>query len=350
MIATGVQGVHNIDHKDSLYSITVSIGNPPQFFDLSLDTGHIDWWIYSKGQKDEAKYAAQNVSLFDPSKSYSFMKTKDLWNFVYDDFTYAKGYIGKDSFQVGNIEIIGQKIEVITETNTTSRGFDGIFGLGLPALPPHGNGATPQAKSPLENIFAQGHLKENVFAIQLNTHSDGLFTMGYYDKSQISKPMIKVPLNKEWASKGMWMVDSKVVHINGKPFQRKPNTIMLLDSGCAHNYVSNDLVEAIYAQVPGARFDAQQGGWIYPYANKESKIVISFQIGSATFQVPHHALCYTGNTKHPTYCYGTFQDRGNLLWDVIGDPLYRYYLVAHWPETKEVGIAPRLGFIYDNEA
>lgn len=330
-----------------MYSVTVAIGNPPQFFEVSLDTGHTDWWVYSKGTKDEAKLAAQNVSMFDPAASYSFKKTNDRWNLIYDDFTYAKGYIGTDSFQIGNIAVFGQKIELLTETNTTSHGFEGIFGLGLPAPPPYGNAATPQAKSPLENMFARGLLKEDVFAIQLNTHSDGLFTMGYYDKSQIDGPMVKVPLNKEWSDKGFWMVDSKVVHINGKPFQRRPNTAMLLDSGCAHNYVSKDLVEAIYAQVPGATFDAAQGGWIYPYANKDVKTTITFTIGTASFQLPHHALCYTGNIDHPKHCYGTIQDRGHLPYDIIGDPLYRYYLVAHWPEMKQVGIAKRLGFAYD---
>lgn len=349
--ATGIASITNIDHKDSLYSVKVSVGNPPQFFDLSIDTGHTDWWIYSKGMKDLTPNAPpQNVSLFDPAKSYSFMKSKNLWHFIYDDFSYAKGYTGTDSYQVGNIEVIGQVIEVITEHNTSSklsRGFDGIFGLGLAALPPYGNSARPQAKSPVENMISRGLLKEPVFAIQLNTHTDGLLTLGYYDASQIDGPMVKVPLNKEWSEKGLWMVDSKTVSINGVPFTRQANTVMLIDSGCALNYVSKDLVEAIYAKVPGATFDAAKGGWVYPYANKDLITTVTFHIGDAEFQVPHHALCYTGDTENPKDCYGSIQDRGTLPYDIIGDPLYRYYLVAHYPESKEVGIAARKGFNYD---
>jgi len=70
--------------NNALYLATVSIGTPAQNLNLDFDTGSADLWVWSTELPASTKSSSTGHTIFDPSKSTSFNKTKgSTWQISY---------------------------------------------------------------------------------------------------------------------------------------------------------------------------------------------------------------------------------------------------------------------------
>lgn len=85
------------DYDNAEYLANISIGEPPQYFMLYMDTGSANLWVPSIDCKSDECLKHRR---FNPLKSRNFEGSNDLFTIEYGDGSYAHGYIGVDSVSV----------------------------------------------------------------------------------------------------------------------------------------------------------------------------------------------------------------------------------------------------------
>ena len=79
--------------------------------------------------------------------------------------------------------------------------------------------------------------------------------------------------------------------------------------------MSDSVVSAIYATIPGARMDSKQGGFVYP---KDAIVPdIEFAVGDNTFKI--NAIDFSLGPANDGMFFGGIQSRGSNGFDVLGD-------------------------------
>lgn len=143
--------------KDTQYVGTIGIGSPRQDIHVIFDTGSANLWVTSSECTSEACSMHEG---YDHTKSSTYEKMGDEVSVRFGTGS-IEGFMSKDTFHVGPLEISSQAFGEITVENgdvfATSK-FAGIAGLAFPALSAYGN--VPF----FDNIMSQGLLGVNMFA------------------------------------------------------------------------------------------------------------------------------------------------------------------------------------------
>ncbi|VDK48575.1 unnamed protein product, partial [Gongylonema pulchrum] len=109
-------------------------------------------------------------NLFYSNKSSTFREDGRRWGLIYEDGSYAQGFLGIDTVTVINIGESGTKQMKITEQifglATEKGGFvnqtiDGVFGMGFSALADH------QIPTPISQAYEQGAIESPMFTVWL---------------------------------------------------------------------------------------------------------------------------------------------------------------------------------------
>ena len=82
--------------------------------------------------------------------------------------------------------------------------------------------------------------------------------------------------------------------------------------------VSDQVCEAIYNAIPGATYDSQQQGYIFPtYTTADELPVVNVAVGDTLFTIQKEDLAFAdaGNGM----VFGGIQSRGQNAFDILGD-------------------------------
>jgi hypothetical protein len=118
-------------------------------------------------------------------------------------------------------------------------------------------------------------------------------------------------------SQGFWMFDSTSATVNGKTIAQTGNTA-IADTGTTLALVADATCDAIYAAIPGATYDQQNQGWVFPSTTTADQLpVVTFAVGDNQFAVQKEDLGFAdaGNGM----VYGGIQSRGTMTFDILGD-------------------------------
>ncbi|KAG4217928.1 hypothetical protein PC116_g33592 [Phytophthora cactorum] len=112
------------------HKVRVSLGTPAQEFDLLLDSGSSDFWIFGpdpRGINCEIYYC------FHPENSTTAkLKEGYTWNIHYADGTGYEGVVYEEVAKIGGLTIENQAIGVqVTEDTSLNLDIGGIVGLGF---------------------------------------------------------------------------------------------------------------------------------------------------------------------------------------------------------------------------
>ncbi|CAH1406897.1 unnamed protein product [Nezara viridula] len=193
----------------------ISIGTPPQEFNVLFDTMASDLWVFSKDSIDCALCAGhRNYNSMD---SESYVSNGDFTSFWYL-YGNMVGYLSTDSVQIGDMEIEGQtfcEVNMVMGAPLFSKTVDGVFGLSF------GDLSKRNSPAPLKNLVDQG-LTHGVFTFLLRRKGssmdysqNGELIFGGIDHKLITEreptysPVIK--------GSGYWQIKMDRVEINGKP-------------------------------------------------------------------------------------------------------------------------------------
>lgn len=81
---------------------------------------------------------------------------------------------------------------------------------------------------------------------------------------------------------------------------------------------SDTFVDAVYKAIPGAKFDSQSQGYIFPASTTADQLpVVSVAVGDQQYTIQKEDLSFAdaGNGM----VYGGIQSRGTMTFDILGD-------------------------------
>ena len=113
------------------------------------------------------------------------------------------------------------------------------------------------------------------------------------------------------------MFPSTSTSVNGKITTQSGNTA-IADTGTTLALVSDGVCKAIYAAIPGSKFDSTQQGYVFPASTTAANLpVVQFDVGGQLFTVQKEDLGFAdaGNGM----VYGGIQSRGSMTFDILGD-------------------------------
>ncbi|CAN9185638.1 unnamed protein product [Alternaria alternata] len=342
--------------NDSLYLCEVGVGTPEQKLYLDFDTGSSDLWVWStelpKNILSSANPSNQQVA-FDPSKSSTFKKLDgETWKISYGDSSSASGDVGTDVVDLGGLKVENQAVELAKELSQQFAQGNGSGLLGLAFSSINTVSPTPQ-KTPVDNIIAQKTAKEQLFTAYLGSWRDAneadkgesFYTFGFIDQDVMTASGASEPNYADVDnSQGFWQIQSTSATINGETVNRSGNT-SIMDTGTTLCLVDDALVDAVYKAIPGAQYDQNNQGYVFPASTSADNLPeIKLAIGDSmvTFQKEDLGFADAGNGN----VYGSIQSRGSMDMDIYGDAV----LKAMYAIFDMNNGSPRFGWVQRKEA
>jgi hypothetical protein len=260
--------------------------------------------------------------VYDPSKSKTAKKASGKWNISYGDGSSASGDVYTDTVTVAGVAIPGQAVELakhLSSSFLSDGGNDGLLGLAWPAI----NTVSPRpVPTPVANMISKKLLAQPLFTVKLaRGGAPGFYSFGYIDPSAASGSLAYTPVDN---SQGFWQVPSASWSLNGSVSQLDGNTA-ILDTGTTLALVSDDVVSAIYAAIPGATMDQEQGGWKYP--SDAAVPAVQFAVGDTLYTV--NAQDFAFGPADDGFTFGGIQSRGDMTFDILGDVFLKSVYVVY---------------------
>lgn len=271
--------------------------------------------------------AYKNHTIFDPTKSSTYKeKEGSSWQIKYGDGSSASGSVGNDNVNIGGLVVKGQAVEIadlLSEQFEQGAG-DGLLGLAFGNI----NTVKPEPVStPVENMISQTDIPKSaeLFTAKLGSWRDSdepdkgesFYTFGYIDQDTVKAAEAEIYYTPVDNSQGFWMFDSASATVNGKSIARAGNKA-IADTGTTLALVDDETCQAIYDAIPGAEYDNESQGWIFPSNTPANKLpVISFAVGDTQFVVQKEDLGFA--EAKSGYVYGGIQSRGTMTMDILGD-------------------------------
>jgi len=318
------------DYSDVQYYGPITIGTPPQDFQILFDTGSSNLWVPSVNC-DSSNVACQTHNQYDASASSTYVANGRLFSIQYGSGSLT-GYLSEDTVAIETLEVPNQVFaEAIREPGLSFvfSQFDGIMGMGYPQI--SSDGVTPV----FDNIMSLGLLDENVFSFYLSKTVDnnvgGEMYLGGTDSAYYTGDITYVDVTV----KGYWQFNLDSVTAGSTTIQQ--NVHAIADTGTS-------LITATagaYQDLMSALGPINIGGVDYFECNGNYPDVVFTLSGTAfPLTVSQYAL---ENADGGTYCESGFQPlalvtEGTPTW-ILGDVFISTYYTVFDRDADRVGFA-----------
>ena len=315
----------NLAEVDEIYvtPTTIGEGDTAQTLNLLYDTGSSDLWVFSI-LLPASETGDHNHTLYKAGETpTSKLVPGSEWAIMYLDGSGASGLVYTDTVDFGGLKI---KKAVVEAANQTTSEFlqlrvDGLVGLALQpdTVVPTSLTTTTQQIATDRSVFEQP-----VFTTLLTRENEGpgFFTFGYINDSVVPDGNITytdVLQSQDLPDVGAWTFSSSFAILNGKRFDRKGATAVC-DTGTSVILTDTDILEAIYADIPGANFNQVEQAWVYP-ANTTKFPNVVFPVGDTQITLQDPSDFNVGPADdQPNVLIGSIQDNGGIGFDIFGVP------------------------------
>ncbi|KAL1523153.1 hypothetical protein AB1Y20_018108 [Prymnesium parvum] len=321
------------DFQDAQYYGPISIGSPPQKFNVVFDTGSSNLWIPSK------KCALLNIacklhSKYDSSSSSSYVANGTAFSIRYGSGSLT-GFTSEDTVTLGSVSVPNVLFaEAVKEPGLAfvAAHFDGIMGFGFPEISV--NGMTPFFQAALKS----GAIKEAKFAFSLakdpSAASGGELALGGVDTSKYVGDFTYTPIT----IKGYWQFAVGGVSVGGASFAGEIKAIA--DTGTSLLAIPTDQLTTLLTKFPaGAVKPLIKGEYTVDCSMLSQMPTISFNIAGKEFALSgsEYVLNVEGQCLLGIMGIDVPAPRGPL-W-ILGDVFLRkYYTVFDYGNTQ-IGFA-----------
>lgn len=146
---------------------------------------------------------------------------------------------------------------------------------------------------------------------------ESFYTFGYVDNDLVKASGKDIAWTKIDSSQGFWMFPSASASIAGKAMTLSGN-MAIADTGTTLALVSDEVCDALYKAIPGAKYDSQQQGYVFPLTTKPEDLPeFKVAVGDNLFVIQPEDLAFApADDKN---WYGGVQSRGNNPFDILGD-------------------------------
>ncbi|XP_037711125.1 lysosomal aspartic protease [Drosophila subpulchrella] len=306
----------------------ISIGTPPQYFNVVFDTGSANLWIPS-AQCLATDVACQQHNQYNASSSSTFVSSGQNFSIQYGTGS-VTGYLAIDTVTINGLAIANQTFgEAVSQPGDsfTDVVFDGILGMGYQQI------AEDNVVPPFYSLYEQGLIDEPVFGFYLarngTAEEGGQLALGGTDQSLIDGEMTYTPVTQE----GYWQFSVNNITWNGTVVSDGCQAIAdtgtsLIASPPAAYTQMNTLIGAVLIQ----------GDYYVPCSTVDSLPVLTFNIGGTNFDLPPSVYIQTYTEGNYTTCMSTFTYIGTDFW-ILGDVfLGQYYSEFDFGQNR-VGFA-----------
>lgn len=202
------------NYEDAQYYGPVSIGTPPQNFEVIFDTGSSNLWVPSKSCTSIACFTHNT---YNSAKSTTYVKNGQSFVIEYGSGG-VKGFLSQDTVTWGGVQVKNQVFAEVTSEQGTSFAvakFDGILGMAWQTI------SVDNVTPVFQNLFSQGLVSANSFAFYLTRNpgqAGSVLTLGGYNSTLSKNDWKYVPLLAEdyWRiSIGGIAVGTNTINISG---------------------------------------------------------------------------------------------------------------------------------------
>ncbi|XP_028263484.1 gastricsin-like [Parambassis ranga] len=318
------------NYADTTYYGPISIGTPPQSFQVLFDTGSANLWVDSIYCNTQA---CNTHKKFDPRQSSTYSANGQSFYLPYGAGS-LNGVFGYDTVTVGGIQITNQEIGLSTDEpgqNFVVAQFDGILGLSYPSIA--AGGQTPV----VDNMISNNLLDSDIFAFYLSgdAQQGSMLSFGEVDSSLYQGQVYWTPVTSET----YWQIGVQGFQINGQETGWcSQGCQSIVDTGTsmltAPSQLLGNIMQAIGAQ------QNQYGDYLVDCSQVNNLPTLSFVISGVSLPLPpsayitqNNGYCVVGIT--PTYLPS---QNGQPLW-IFGDVFLREYYSIYDRSNNRVGFA-----------
>jgi len=171
------------DYANAQYFGAVSIGSPPQSFQVIFDTGSSNLWVPKVGCSHCGNPLFGQKHKYNHEWSKSYQEDGKDFEIMYGSGS-VSGFFSQDSVTLADdLVITGQRFAEIEDAGGLGMAysfgkFDGILGLGFTSISIDG------ATTVFENAIAQNVVDQPMFSFYLGDNGPGELTFGGYDATK----------------------------------------------------------------------------------------------------------------------------------------------------------------------
>ena len=339
--------IHMSNYYNRLYTGQIGIGTPIQLFNVVLDTGSADLWVFSR-KSMEPYDTSSYLHSYDSDSSSTYNNLRSDWRIQYGK-GYASGILCSDHLSIAGYTI---KNQIFAETTNFSINFqdrdeplDGIIGLGYTSLSVSGQ------MTLMDNLIQQKLITKKLFSFVLVDHNEqskhinnnihSRFIIGEPDMSYAPNGLTYIPIVPDL---GMWLLMLQSIHINSIN-QYNICTVQrpcaaLIDTGTSFIGLPemhyNQLVNNIIHDRPDCKLHDTQ---LYCTLNTYAYLpTISFIMNNVEFYLDP-AQYMIGNVLGIMSIQSKSPD---IDWIILGDTFIKTYYTVFDMDNNRIGLATPL--------
>ncbi|CAI9166992.1 unnamed protein product [Rangifer tarandus platyrhynchus] len=311
--------------EDMVYVGNITIGTPPQEFQVLFDTASSDLWVPSIFCKHPT---CSSHVLFRHNESSTYRPTNKTFSITYGSGS-MKGFVAHDTVRIGDLVSTDQPFGLSVEQyGFEEMPLDGILGLNYPNI--SFIGAIPI----FDNLKNQGAISEPVFAFYLSkSKPEGSVVMfGGVDKSYYQGVLNWVPLKQA----GDWRVHMDRISMEGQTVACYGGCEALVDTGASSILGPRRLLNKILRFL-GAK---PRGSEHYVSCSAVNTLPsIDFTINAINYPLPAQAYTIKDSTGD---CFINFEvnpvSTSTETW-ILGDVFLRQYFSVYDRGNDRIGLA-----------
>jgi len=321
------------DFEDAQYYGPISIGSPPQNFNVVFDTGSSNLWVPSKSCAF-TNIACKLHSKYDSSKSSTYVANGTAFAIQYGSGSLS-GVTSQDTVTMGSVSVPNVLFaEAKKEPGIAfvAAHFDGIMGFGFPEISV--NGMTPFFQAAL----ASGAIKEPKFAFSLakdpSASSGGELALGGVDTSKFKGEFTYTPIT----IRGYWQFAVGAVSVGGSSFAGEIKAIA--DTGTSLLAIPSDQFSSLLTKFPsGVVTPLAKGEYTVDCSKTSEMPTLSFTIAGKEFSLEgkEYILSVSGECLLGIMGIDVPPPRGPL-W-ILGDVFLRKYYTVFDYGNAQIGFA-----------
>lgn len=313
-----------IDNQLYFYSLNLTLGTPPQEFEVILDTGSSDLWVYNVTDTvDCAKGACNATGTFDSDLSSTFHSLNETYFIQYVGGN-ATGEWGTDTLDVaGGVTLPDFQFAVASHAS----GGNGILGISYTGSESVGKKQPTYDNFPIA-LQKAGFIDRLVYSLYLNESKadNGTLLLGGIDHAKFEGDLTVLPIISDDA---IW-VNYTGISALGKQVGGPGKAV--LDSGTTLTYVPPNVFQNIIDTLPVFPMPFLPG---LVSVGCDPQQLLDFEFDGVTIHANDMILDFGLDICILAVASNTGDDN----YTIFGDSFLRNAYVAYDLEDKQVGIA-----------
>ncbi|XP_027387949.1 pregnancy-associated glycoprotein 1-like [Bos indicus x Bos taurus] len=308
---------------DMVYVGKITIGTPPQEFQVVFDTGSSELWVPSVFCPSSA---CSTHIRFRHLESSTFQPTQKTFSITYGSGS-TKGFLAYDTVRIGDLVSTDQEFGLsMEEHGFEDLPFDGVLGLNYPDM------SFITTIPIFDNLKNQGAFSEPVFAFYLGKAKGSVVMFGGVDHHYYKGELNWVPL----IHAGDWSVHMDRISMKRKVIACSGGCEALVDTGTSLILGPRRLVNNIQKLIGATPQGSEH--YVSCFAVYTLPSII-FTINGINYPVPARAYIHKDSRGH---CYPTFKENtvstSTETW-ILGDVFLRLYFSVFDRGNDRIGLA-----------